>query len=380
MHARSKTRETVNSIMGSKKVDINIKAIARELFSERDVKMIRLALSPVIKQSELDSVVDGWDAATAPFNSQIIAFNLAKNHPEVSFPKEIQPILQQAAILSRKRHLEILPHFSKVIKVLENKEIPFILIKGGAMRAYRPERPRWTADIDILVPEEKYEEALKDTEKLGYILHRSPHSSGLRELSSDQDFVDIHHYVSMDTGKERNLNDPLFGRTLSLPFSASTVRVPCPEDMVFISLVNFWKNVTHISRENSKISFANLCFDLIFLRDRDGCLDWDIIRTDAEITGSVEVVYLATSLLDNILPGFFPERFLEAEVDFRMVKRLMSRTLFTRNVLSPLRDKIGEFNIKKATSQKRNPFKYIYLRVLYFIVKRFPAGGFKTKG
>lgn len=366
--------------MGINKLDINIKSIAQELFSERDIKMIRLALSPIIAQDELDSVVDGWDAASAPFNSQIIALNLAKNHPEVAFPKEIQPILQQAAILSRKRHLEILPHFSRVVKVLDNKEIPFILIKGGAMRAYRPERPRWTADIDILVPEDKYEYALKETEKLGYILHRSPHSSGLREQSSDQDFVDIHHYVSMDTGKEKNLNEPLTNRVISLPFSASTVKVPCPEDMVFISLVNFWKNVTHISRENSKISFANLCFDLIFLRERSGGLDWDVIRTNASITGSVETVYLAARVLDHVVPGFFPERFLEKEADPNMVNRLMSRTLFTRNVICPLRDKIGEFDFRKAMKQDRNPFRYIYLRTKYFVLKRFPAGGFKTKG
>ena len=331
--------------MGINKLDINIKSIAQELFSERDIKMIRLALSPIIAQDELDSVVDGWDAASAPFNSQIIALNLAKNHPEVAFPKEIQPILQQAAILSRKRHLEILPHFSRVVKVLDNKEIPFILIKGGAMRAYRPERPRWTADIDILVPEDKYEYALKEAGKLGYILHRSPHSSGLRE-----------------------------------PSSASTVKVPCPEDMVFISLVNFWKNVTHISRENSKISFANLCFDLIFLRDRSGGLDWDVIRTNASITGSVETVYLAARVLDHVIPGFFPERFLEKEADPNMVNRLMSRTLFTRNVICPLRDKIGEFDFRKAMKQDRNPFRYIYLRTKYFVLKRFPAGGFKTKG
>ncbi|MBR5176081.1 MAG: nucleotidyltransferase family protein [Bacteroidales bacterium] len=342
--------------------------------------MIRLALSPVISQDELDSVVEGWDAASAPFNSQIIAFNLAKNHPEVSFPKNIQPLLQQAAIFSRKRHLEILPHFSRVVKVLENKEIPFILIKGGAMRAYRPERPRWTADIDILVPEDKYEEVLKETEKMGYILHRSPHSSGLREPSSDQDFVDIHHYVSMDTGKERNLNEPLTIRAITLPFSSSSVKVPCPEDMVFISLVNFWKNVTHISRENSKISFANLCFDLMFLNDRSGGLDWDVIRTNARITGSVETVYLAARVLDLIIPGFFPKSFMEEETANHRVKKLISRTLFTRNVICPLRDEIGEFDFGKALKQKRNPFKYIYLRVKYFIVKRFPAGGFKTKG
>ena len=361
-------------------MDQNLITIAHELFSDRDIRMIRMALSKAIKAEESDSVFDGWDVSTASFKSQTIALNLIMNHPEVKVPKEILPVLNNVGIICRKRYLEILPHFLKVIKLLDNKEIPYILIKGGAMRAYRPERPRWTADIDIIVPEDRYEEALDEAGKAGYVLHKSPHSAGLHEPSSSQDFVDIHHYVSMDTGKERNLNEPLRSRSISLPLLSSSVMVPCPEDMVFISLVNFWKNITHIFRDNSNSSIANLCFDLKYLGDRSGGLDWDVISSNARMTGSVEAVYLASNLLGEVIPGFFPDGYLEAVVDYKKAKRLMSRMLFTINVLSPLREEIGEFNMDKARIQKRNPFRYIYLRIKYYILKRYPAGGFRTKG
>ncbi len=366
--------------MDNYKMAKKIKAIANELFDSSEKKMLALVRSGEVTQSELDSAIDGWDSTTATFKSLTIAFNLAKNHPEVSFPSHVLPQLQQVGITSRKRYLEILPHFVKVVKALDSKGIPFIFLKGGAMRVYRPDIPRWSADIDVLVPEERYEEVLAEVKQMGYFLHLSPHSAGIRDLENGQDFVDIHKYVSMDTGKERNLNEPLVSRSVVLPFSSYQVRVPCPEDMVFISLVNFCKNIAHIFHDNSNISIANLCFDLVFLDSRSSGLDWEIVRSDARITGSSEAVYLAIKILEEVIPDYFPKGFLVEDIDYKKVKRLLSRIVFSKDVLGPLREEIGVFNVSKAAERKVNPLRYLYLRTKYFFLKRYPAGGFKTKG
>ena len=172
----------------------------------------------------------------------------------------------------------------------------------------------------------------------------------------------------MGTGKEKLFNDILAKRAITLPFSSLSVKVPSPEDMVFISLVNFWKNVTY---KTSERSVANLCFDLKFLKEREGGLNWDTIRSNALTTESVETVYLASRLLDGIIPGFFPDGFLEEEADLKKVETLMAQTLHTRNVLCPLQDEIGEFNIIKALKEGKPFFKYIFLRAKYFLLKRF---------
>lgn len=353
-----------NEIMVNKREEECLAELSKEVFNNVEVKMLRLAMSPSVDQGELDSSLAGWNIEQASVKSQTIAFNLSITHPEISFPKECEPVLQRMRFSCRERYLTILPHFVKVIKVLESRGIKYIILKGGAMRVYRPAYPRWTSDIDILVPGVQYKEALEIFKNQGYTLFKSIHSTGLEDPVTKQSFVDIHRFVGTGTIKAKLLSRDLACRALSLKFSSSSATVPCPEDMVFISLVNFWKNVTDVTSENS---MANLCFDLKFLEDYSGGLNWDIIRSDARTTDTVEAVYISKRLLGSVLPDFFPEGFIDEDVDPARLRKLISRTRYTRSSVSVLRD----FTLSGAIKNATNLSKYFLYRAKFFFVKRF---------
>ena len=176
--------------------------------------------------------------------------------------------------------------------------------------------------------------------------------------------MDIHRFVGIGTVKAKILNKDLVRRSISLPFSSLTVRVPSPEDMVFISLVNFWKNVMERTSDNS---VANLCFDLKFLKEYNGALNWEIIRSEAIATDTVEAVYIAKKILSEVLPDFFPTKFIEGDIDPYKLAKLISRMCYTRDSVRVLR----QFNLSEAFKNIGSLSKYFLYRCKFFVVKRF---------
>lgn len=344
-----------------------LESLGKQMMDEADRKLLNMALSSEISQADLDSLLSVWEIEKAPIHSVMLMAYLSRIHPELEFPDKVRPRLKGVLTFSRFQTLKLSSHFHKIAEALNKANIPFILLKGGAMKVYRPDFPRWMSDIDALVPEDCFKAAVDTVGRLGYIPLKCAHSVDLRAPGTKDNIVDIHRFIQMDTGKERLYNKVLAGRALKKEYFSSEVLVPCPEDMVFVSLVNFWKNITHKTSEGSVVSTF---FDIRYLVDNKPGFNWEIVRSNALLTGSSEMFYLAARLLDSFVPGIVPGRFLEDEVAPGAVDSILKRTLYQRDVLCPLRDEIGEFNILDAI-KARKPFrKYISLRTKYFFLKR----------
>ena len=96
-------------------------------------------------------------------------------------------------------------------------------------------------------------------------------------------------------------------------------------------------------------------------------MNWDIIRSDAMITDTVEAVYISKRLLGSVLPDFFPEGFIDEDVDPSKLRKLISRTRYTRNSVSVLRD----FSLPGAIKNAKSLSQYFLYRAKFFFVKRF---------
>lgn len=341
--------------------------LGKQLMDGPDRTLLNMALSSGISQADLDSLLSVWDIEKAPIHSVMLMAYLSKIHPELTFPETVLPRLQGVLTFSRFQTLKLSAHFHKIAEALNGKGISFILLKGGAMKVYRPDFPRWMSDIDALVPAPEFKAAVATVKGLGYIPLRCAHSVDLRAPGTKDNIVDIHRFIQMDTGKERRFNKVLAERAVKRDFFSSEVLVPSPEDMVFISLVNFWKNIAHKTSEGSVVSSF---FDLKYLVENKPGFDWETVRSNARLTGSTETVYLAAKLLDSLAPGILPERFLEDEAVPKKAEKILKRTIYQRDVLCPLRDEIGEFNLIEAYKARKPFWKYISLRTKYFFLKR----------
>ena len=350
--------------------------LGQEVLGGDERRLLVLALSPSVSQNELDTFLKDWDIEAVPIHSVILLAYLMKIHPELTFPDSVLPRLKGVLTFCRFQSLKLFAHFSKIAGALNDRQIPFVILKGGAMKVYRPDFPRWMGDVDILVREADFPAAEKAAEDLGYFPFRCDHSTDLRLAGTDESVVDLHHYNQIRTGKELLLCNDLFRRSLPKRMFSSDGLLPCREDMVFISLVNLYKN---LSDKTSTESVLNTFFDLHFLLGTpdpvggDGRFDWEIVHENARKTGSGIQVWLAAAFVSSLFPGLFPEGFLSERIDGKEAEAHCVRLMYRREVLSPLRTEIGEFNLVKAFRTVRPLAPYIARRARFFFLKRVPG-------
>ena len=151
-------------------VDATVQSLYEEFVPEQDRRLIKLAFQPNISQKDLDDFLKTWDIeAAGAYRSALLAY-VMKMHPELKFDAYTGPRLKGLMTYLRFQNLELISHFSKIVRRLNQKNITPMIIKGGAMRYIRSDLPRVMGDIDILVHSENELNAAKNlVQEMGYI-------------------------------------------------------------------------------------------------------------------------------------------------------------------------------------------------------------------
>ena len=341
--------------------------LGREVLKEEERQLLSMALASSLSQQRLDNFLKGWDIEEASIHEVMLLAYLMKVHPELSFPESVQPRLKGVLTYCRFQSLRLYANFAKIAGKLNDLGIPFVILKGGAMKAYRPVFPRWMGDIDILVKEQDFPAAVKATQELGYSPFRCAHSYDFRLADTEESVLDLHKYIQMNTGKEALFNEGLFSRSSKVTVSTKECLLPCREDMVFISLVNLYRN---LSDKTSSHSVLNAFLDLHYLIRAGDSFNWDIVWDDARKTGSDIQVCVAAAFVSSLLPDSFSDEFL---TDWKEKKEAGSHCLelmYQREIISPLRAEIGISDVIKAFKSIRPFGPYIKRRIRLFYLKR----------
>ena len=331
-----------------------------------DRKLLRMALSEHVGQQELDAFLADWDIEAAPIKSVLLVAYMMKTRPELRFPASLTPRLTGVLSFCRFQNLKREAHFCKLGMALRERGIPFLILKGGAMKVYRPDFPRWMGDIDLLVPAADYDRATQAATDLGYgDPMPTDHSMDLRLPGSDEGLLDIHKHLEMFTGKEEALNVGLFARALDRNLFAVRGLLPCPEDMVFIALVNLYKNLAkNQTQESSLTSF----FDLKYLISLKGDFDINIVLEDARVSGGAFEVLFVSKLAESVVPGLFPTGWMEKmEIPGKAFKKHFIDYLFKRDVLARSRDAFAGTKVGAAAQKDWSIPVFMWVALVAFV-------------
>ena len=114
-------------------------------------------------EAEFPENVD-WDAVLSEAKSQTVVALAAK-----AVPKEVRPKWQGSAFQSQANFVRMLHGQSQLVNLFERAGIPLVILKGTAAAMYYPEPfRRAMGDVDFLVPEERFEEAMNLMMANGY--------------------------------------------------------------------------------------------------------------------------------------------------------------------------------------------------------------------
>lgn len=116
-----------------------------------------------------------WDEVVAEAKSQTV----------MSLISSVIPVKDNTCEQCKAMYMRIMYEQDKLIKCLDNAQIPFVILKGSAAAVYYPmPHLRTMGDVDVLVPQARFAETLQLLEDNGYI-----YGCGSEESVKDYDDV-----------------------------------------------------------------------------------------------------------------------------------------------------------------------------------------------
>lgn len=172
-------------------------------------------------------------------------------------PAEVQNHLVSGFHYAEKQKITLLNEMLELEKLFEHTGVPAILVKGVGYRldGYAFARGRVFSDIDLLVPDSHYAEALRLLKDAGYLeftmsaydrryylrwSHQHPPLTHFMRGAN----IDLHHHLFPVSSNERILVEPLVRH--AKPLAGSAFSVPSPAFLFMHASVHlFYQDETH---------------------------------------------------------------------------------------------------------------------------------------
>ena len=279
-----------------------------QYITENDEKLLKLFFKDDATQEDLDNFLSEWDIEEEGGNRALMLAYFMKKHPELKYPQYIEPRLQGLLRYFKYRNLTLMSHFKRICSAIKKKNVDILIMKGGLLRYYNPEYPRLMSDIDILVHDYDYKTAVDTALSFGYKYFAFEHSLDIRDPALGL-LVDIHRKLNMQTQTDILFNDDVYGRAhQARVFNVDGIYVPCPEDAMFIMLINLNKN---LAQDTSAQNFLYYVLDSMFLINYKPDFDWEIVKQTVIKTKSQLHIAIAVHFLNRFTPVKLPEFFVD---------------------------------------------------------------------
>ena len=376
---KSFLEQTVEEVASYDHISTNKKNVVKkliikfyqDLLTDSDKSLLKLIFSKNPSQSDLNTFLKSWSIDTAGQGKPILLAYFMKDHPYLTFPKSEEPRLQGLLRFSRFKNLDIISHFSKIGRALNNNNIPLILVKGAAFKFLRQDLPREMYDTDLLVSPENFYKALDVAESLGYTYQYERkeyiHSADLYYKGNmNIPACDIHQFIEMGTNKERLLTPFLFKRGIKSKAFGVNAIIPCFEDMLFITLVNLAKN---LRKNESRAGIFYAVYDCKFLVENKKDFDWKIIQDNAKLTNTEVQVGFAVLFLKEVASNVIPSTLIDNLLFDKDISKYCTLVMYKRFFLLNLRNKSHEISINKVLHNPMLLGKYLSIKPKYLFFK-----------
>ncbi len=348
--------------------DALIENFYNEILKDNEKKLLKLAFSNRVIQEDLDELLKIWDIEVKGSAKSLMLAYIMKMHPDMKFTAYEEPRLQGLLKFYRYKNLDIISHYGKICRALNNAGITPLILKGGAMKYLRPELPRVMGDIDILVPEKDFMKSANVASELGYTYSKVDiHAIDLHKPNTDEGVLDIHKFIYMETRKEKNFLSSLYKRARLENVFGTQSFVPSNEDLMFIALVNLAKNLRN---KTSQAGLIFTLFDCKYLQETKPDFDWNIIKENAIKTGTEVQLNFAMKFLMKIADDIFPKSISESIFFEKETIEYSNMVMFNRFYMEDLRSKCRSLKLGSIFTDWDVFKNYIRLKPKYFLLKQ----------
>lgn len=343
--------------------------LCEEHITKQDKQLLALAFSKNPTQDELNKFLACWDIEAAGGHKAIMMAYFMKMHPHLHFTNYEFPRLQGLLKFHRFANLKLMAHYTKLGKALNQAQIPVMVIKGGAMKFLRPDLPRVMGDIDTLVHMDDFSKAIAVAETLGYdcTTGLEEHSVDLREPGSKANTIDVHKFLCAGATNTTLNCDVFWSRAKQAKVFGVDSYIPCPEDMLFISLMNLAKNLVAKTSVNGILYNT---FDCKYVLEQNPDFDWGIVLQNAR-ENHVEVqLFLAMHFINKTIPNLLPSNIISGEPFKKELKDYCENILFYSFFFTDLQNYSRTLSIRNIFDSTHNFKEYLRIKPKYIMIKK----------
>ena len=347
--------------------DALIENFYHEILKPEEQRLLTMCFDESPTQEDLDELLKIWDIEVKGAAKSLMLSYLMKRYSYLKFTEYEAPRLKGLLTHTRFANLKIIAHYTKIGKALNAQGIIPMILKGGAMKFLRPDLPRIMGDIDALVPEKDFMKSAEIAVGLGYEYSKVDiHAIDLHEKGQENGILDIHRFIYMETGKEKNWLKGLYKRAQEkVVFNVKTL-LPSHEDLLFISLTNLAKNLRN---KTSQAGLLYTLFDCKFFIEDKPSFDWNIVKENAKKTGTEFQINFAIKFINKISKNIIPQDILENKLFEKEMNEYSNMVMFKRFYLEDIRTKCREMKIKDVIKTPDLWWKYVTLKPKYQLLK-----------
>lgn len=352
----------------NKKISITnalIENFYHEILAEEEKELLKLTFEENPTQENLDKLLGDWDIEKKDASKSLMLAYFIKRHPLLKFTSYEEPRLKGLLNFYRFRNLKTIAHYTKIGKTLNKQGIEPLILKGGAMKYLRQELPRVMNDIDIVIPEKDFTRCADIISSLGYTYEKIDiHSIDFHDKNGEGT-VDLHKFVYMGTGYEKNFVEGLFKRARYETVFGVKSLVPSAEDMMFIALVNLAKNLRD---KTSQAGILYTVFDCKFFLETTPNFNWNIVKENARKTKTEVQMNFAIKFINKLASNILPENDLPFEKE---TNEYSQKVMYKRFFLEEIRTKCRAMKFKEVIKNPKQWGEYLVLKPKYIILKSF---------
>lgn len=333
-------------------------------FSKEDQVLLTLVCSENPSQESLDECLAVYDIEAAGGLKSLLLSYLLHDNPHLQPSEYAGPRLKGLIKFWRFRNLKTLSHFSKIGRALNEANIPLLLFKGGAMKFLRPALSRAMGDVDILVPKERFAEAVRIGEDLGYMHTHDDSRHGVDFHTETESAVDVHHSIFDYSGKAKQFHKGIFQRAKPCHGFGVEFLLPCHEDLYFLVLTNLTKNL----REHTSLKGLQSAFcDCHFLPKNKADFDWRIVWENAVLSETTHEARFAVEFMNALVPGLIPDMDQNFPVSAKDMDVFCNQIVFDANFLRKRQEACQKIRVVQL---KNHPWQFGKQIATYLVMKR----------
>jgi hypothetical protein len=297
---------------------------------EKDKLLIRLSFADIVAPDDLVNLLSDYDIENARLDFNLLLAYLLKKYPDLGFPKEIVPRLEGVIRFFQYKNATLLHAFKEVGAQLNLKKIPILLIKGILMRYINPNEPRLMFDVDFIVPEKDYEEAVQTAVETGFTVKLvCQHST---DLVKDTAALDVHYLFMHETDRAgAAIIKEMFARAKNTTAFGIDVLIPALEDWMIVVLTNAYHNVV-VEPPSATAKEFFYFYDIAKIIKSNKDLNWDVMLNTAAKAGILYQIRTILDFFDEIVPGMLPSDLFAKIAQYKKIgEAKIKRDIIARN-------------------------------------------------